>query len=95
MQFHQKFRFSRKISQKCRFCFRQFHKKIDFSGQISKKFRFFSGNFIQNFNFSWQISEKYRFFRQKLAIYSYFWANYSISLQKSPPSNILPVHDQK
>ena len=28
---------------------------------------------------------------QKLLIDSYFWANYSISLQKSPPSNILPV----
>src|SRR6218665_621588 len=25
-------------------------------------------------------------------IYSYFWPNYSISLQKSPLSNILPVH---
>ena len=31
---------------------------------------------------------------QKLAIYSYFWANYSISLQKSPLLNIVPVHDK-
>src|SRR6218665_3041096 len=28
---------------------------------------------------------------QKLAIYSYFWVNYSIYLQKSSLSNILPV----
>jgi len=27
---------------------------------------------------------------QKLVIYSYFWENYSISLQKSPLSKILP-----
>src|SRR6218665_939901 len=32
--------------------------------------------------------------RQKLAIYNYFWANYFISIQKSPLSNILPVHDK-
>src|SRR6218665_846017 len=93
-QFHKKSRFSRKISQNFRVRFRQFHKKIDFSSQICEKFQFFSGNFIQNSDFSWQISEKYRFSRQKLAIYSYFWANYSISLQKSPLSNILPVHDK-
>src|SRR6218665_847657 len=30
----------------------------------------------------------------KMAIYSYFLANYSISLQKSSLSNILPVHDK-
>src|SRR6218665_2809238 len=36
---------------------------------------------------------KIRFSRQKLLIYSDFWANYSISFQKSPLSNILPVHD--
>jgi len=60
--------------------FRQF-KKIDFSGQISDKFRFFR-----------QFHKKFRFSRQKLAIYmySYFWANYYISLQKSLLSNILP-----
>jgi len=27
-------------------------------------------------------------------IYSYFWVNYSIPLQMSPLSNILPVHDK-
>ena len=37
---------------------------------------------------------KIRFSRQKLLIYSDFWVNYSISLQKSPLSNILPVHDK-
>jgi len=59
-------------------------KKIDFSRQIFENFDFFSGPFTQ----------KVWFFRQKLVIYSYFWANYSISLQKSPLSNILPVHDK-
>ena len=59
------------------------HTKIDFSRQISEKFRFFG-----------QFHKKIQFPRQKLAIYSYFWANYSISLQKSPLSNILPVHDK-
>src|SRR6218665_2358168 len=52
----------------------------------------------QNIDFSRQISEKIPFFRQftkdsivqaKLAIYRYFWANYSTSLQKSSLSNIL------
>jgi len=89
-----KTRFSRNISQKFRFCFRQFHKKSTFLSKFAKNFDFFSGNFMQNFDFSWQISEKYRFPKQKLAIYSYFWANYSISLQKSPLSNILPLHDK-
>src|SRR6218665_1074934 len=59
-------------------------KNFDFSRQIS----------LKNFDFSRQISERFRFFgqfkkkirisRQKLAIYNYFLANYSISLQKSP-----------
>ena len=61
----------------------------------------FSGNFTKNFDFSRQISESFDFFWQfhqnnsilqaKLAVYSCFWANYSISLQKSPLSNMLPV----
>src|SRR6218665_1810058 len=65
-------------------------KKFDFSRQISEKFRFFP-----------TISQKLRFSRQKLAISSNVWANYSISPQKSPLSpqksplsNIFPVHDQ-
>src|SRR6218665_3731955 len=77
-------------------------KKIDFSKQISEKFRFchaisqknsiFSRKFPKNVN----IIRQFNFFpaRQKLAIYSYFWATYSISLQKSPLSNILPVDDK-
>ena len=50
----------------------------------------------KNFDFSRKISEKFRFSRQKLAIYSYSWANYSIALQKSPLLNIFPVglHDK-
>ena len=40
------------------------------------------------------IFKKCRISRQKLAIYSYFLTNYSISLQKSPLSNIVPVHDK-
>ena len=36
--------------------------------------------------------KKFLLSRQKLAIYSYFWPDYSISLQKSPLSNMLPVH---
>jgi|SRR6218665_3439752 len=55
-------------------------KRIDFSRQIFRKISTFSGNL-----------KKFIFFTQKLAIYSYFWANYCISLQKSPLSNILPV----
>jgi len=63
-----------------------------------------SGNFSKEIRFLRQISEKCGFFQaigifsdfpgKKLVIYSYFWANYSISLQKSPLSNILPVHDK-
>ena len=74
---------------------------FDFSRQISKKFRFFPGKFSKNSDFFRQIlkeirffqaiSQKFRFSRQKLLTYSYFWANYSISLHKSPLSNILPV----
>src|SRR6218665_1637304 len=70
-----------------------------------KKIQFFhAGKFSKNFDFFRQISEKFRFFNQletkfrisrhKLAIYSYILANYSIYLQKSSLSNILPVHDK-
>ena len=68
-------------------------KKSIFSRQISEKFRFFQAFSRKISDFSWQIFEKFQFFpaifkkfrfsRQKLLIYSYFWANYSISLQKS------------
>jgi len=59
-------------------------KKFDFSRQIFENFDFFQALSYKNFDF----------FMQKLVIYSYFWANYSISLQNSPLSNILPVHDK-
>jgi len=60
-------------------------KKFDFCKQIFEKIRFFR-----------QLLETFRFSRQKLLIYSYryFWTNYSASLQRSPLSNILPVHDK-
>src|SRR6218665_1015723 len=89
--FHQKFRFSKKICKTFLF-FQAILKKSIFSRQISEKIRFFR-----------QFHKQFRFSRHKLAICSYFWANYSISLQKSPLSNILyivrynnilpPVHD--
>src|SRR6218665_49732 len=75
-------------------------KKIfDFYRQISEKFQFFQAILHKNIEFCGQISENFDFFRQlkklifqakKKSIYSYLWANYSISLQKSPLSNILP-----
>jgi len=75
-----------------------FTKIIDFSEKIFEKFRFFQvisqrssifqGTFLKNFDFSRQFPKKFWFSRQKLAIYSYFWVNYSISLQKSPLWNI-------
>jgi len=48
-------------------------KKFNFSRKTFKKFRFFQA-----------LSQEIRFSGQELAIYSYFWANYSSSLQKSP-----------
>src|SRR6218665_3977969 len=70
------------------FQWRQSGLKSGGRGSWSKNFHFamqnsiFSGNFTQKIPF---------LSRQKLVIYSYFWANYSISLQKYPLSNILPV----
>ena len=47
----------------------------------SNKFRFFQANFRKISIFFRQFHKKFWFSRQKLAIHSYFWANYSISLQ--------------
>src|SRR6218665_3154355 len=77
-------------------------KKISILQAISQKLRFFQANFWKISTFSCIFLKNYdilgikknRFSRQKLLIYSYFWANYSISLQKSSLSNILPVHDK-
>src|SRR6218665_29887 len=68
------------------------------------------GKFPKNFNFQTISQSKIRFFqanfrkiKKKLDVLGkywlytaigYFWANYSISLQKSPLSNILPVHNK-
>ena len=65
-----------------------------FSGNFPQKSSIFSDKFSKYFDFFKQFLKKIWFSRQKLLIYSYFWANYSISLQKSPLSNILPVHDK-
>jgi len=53
--------------------------------QFHKQFRVFRQTFPNDLFFP--------FIQTKLAIYSYFWANYSISLQKSLLSDIglLPV----
>src|SRR6218665_2332638 len=69
--------FTDKFPIKVDFC-RKFHKKIDFPGKFPKTFDFF------------RQLKKNLFSRQKLAIYSYLWANYCISHQKSPLLNILP-----
>ena len=53
-----------------------------------KKNRFFQANSKKNIFFQ-AISQNL-----DLAIYSNFWANYSISLQKSPLLDMLPVHDR-
>src|SRR6218665_2050236 len=55
---------------------------FDFYRKISKKIDFFM-----------QFHKKIRFSRQKLVIYSNFCENYTISIQRSLLSNILPVHD--
>src|SRR6218665_3872987 len=90
-QFSKISRFSREISEKFRF-FQELSQKNQFFGAHLRRISTFR-QFHKKFRFSRQISQKYRFSRQQLAICSYFWANYSISLQKSPLSNILPVHD--
>ena len=100
----QNFDFSRQISEKFRI-FQAISRKMSIiPGKFLKNFKFFqahlwkisifSGNFSNNFDFFRQFLKNFDFSRQKLLIYSYFWANYSISLQKSPLSNILPVHDK-
>src|SRR6218665_3616458 len=79
--------------KKNRFLQANFRKISISSGNFTKKFRFFQANF-RKISISQEILKRFRISRQKLAIYSYFLANYSIYLQKSPLSNILPVHDK-
>src|SRR6218665_339199 len=68
-------------------------KSLIFPGKFPK-ISIFSVNFTQEIRFFRQFHKQFIFSRQKLLIYSYFWANYSTSLQKSLLSNILPVHDK-
>ena|SRR6218665_2908758 len=58
-------------------------KEIIFSGQISEKFRFLQA-----------ISQNISTFQAKIGHIQQLWENYSISLQKSPFSNILPVNNK-
>ena len=71
----------------------KFPKNFDFFHAISQKNFNFSRQIYENFWFFQAISQKIRLSRQELPIYSNFWKNYSISLEKSPLSNILPVHN--
>src|SRR6218665_3278542 len=66
-------------------------KKIGFLQANLRKISIFQASLQKNIEFSKQISENFDFFKQlkkfdfpskKLSIYSYLWANYSISLQK-------------
>ena len=75
-------------------------KHFDVSCQISEKFWFGQAISQKMSIFQEKISElpfftqKISFIQTKLANCSYFWANYSIYLQNSPLSNLLPVHDK-
>jgi len=79
-----KTRFSMQIFEKFRFFQAISHNKFDFPGKFTKNFDFL-GNFTKKFEFPGIIG---------YLAYSYFWANYSISLQKSPLSNMLPVRNK-
>ena len=72
----------------------KFLKNFEFFGNFSKNFdsiffrqflkkSIFQGKFQKNFDFFRQFPKKFQFYRQKLALYSNFWANYSISLEES------------
>src|SRR6218665_2599814 len=80
---------------------RQFNKEFRFFMANLRKISIFSGNFIKKVRFSRQkfLNDLFlRLSRQncplKDAFTVYFWANCSIYLEKSPFSNILPVHDK-
>jgi len=95
------FDFSRQIFEKfpCLSC--NFTKEIDFSRQVFNfsgnfpKFSIFLGKFPKDFDFFSRF-KKTPIFQTKFAHFplAYFWPGYSISLQKSPLSNILLVHDK-
>src|SRR6218665_886615 len=99
-----KFQFCRKISEKFRFFQAIIFTKNRFLGQISEKVRFlqvisqkisiFQGKFPKNIDFFRQFPKKSIFQANICYLPLFLYANYSISLQKSPLSNILPVHDK-
>ena len=89
----QNFNFSRQISKKFSFFQSVSQKIFRFFQANFWKISIFSGKFLKN-RFFQAILKKIWFSTQKLLLCSYFWANYSISLQKSPLLNILPVHDK-
>src|SRR6218665_1558829 len=71
-------------------------KKVSiFPRQIDERFRLFSGKNFRITSLS-HLLQNVRLSRQNLPFTAKFWANYSISLEKSPLSNILPVglHDK-
>jgi len=72
-----------------------FRKISIFSGNFTKTKSIFPGKFPKKFDFSGNLRKISNFQDQighlKLG---YFLASYSISLQKSPLSNILPIHDK-
>jgi len=79
-------------------------RNLDYCRQISEKFRLFQENFEEIFSdfsgknfrmtFFKSFAPKFQFIQKKLPFTAKFWTNYSISLEKSPLSNILLVHDK-
>ena len=92
-KFSKNFDFSRQILKKIRLFQANFRKNRFFQANFKKNL-IFSSKFSKKFYLFRQFLEKIRFSRQKLLIHNCFWTNYSISLQKSPLSKILPVHDK-
>ena len=82
--------FFRQLHKKIRFSLANFWKQIFFQATLRKITIF--RQIFKRFRFCQAVFKKLRFSRQKLLIYSYFWTDSSISLQKSPLSNILSVH---
>jgi len=79
---YEKFRFSSGDFTKNRF-FRQIYEKFRFFQEMSKQKSIFPKK-----------SEKFRFFGQFYWLFTAISGQYSISLQKSPLSNTLPIHDK-
>src|SRR6218665_1254138 len=67
--------------KKNRFLKANFRKISILSGNFTKEYRILQANF-RKFQF-FQAIKKIRFSKQNIYIYSYLWANYSISLQSN------------